>query len=228
MRQLPLGVRLRADALFDSYAPGPNGEALAALRGEGRAPLWLWGAQGTGKTHLLQAACAARGAGAAYFPLDRAAALPPDALQGFEGSALVCLDDADQVAGDPDWERALFRLFNEAAEHGTRLVFAARAAPRAVDWRLPDLASRATACVVYQVRELDDADRAAALKLHAARRGLDLPAETADYLLRRLPRDLKSLIAVLDALDEASLSAQRRLTVPFIREILERCADRAP
>jgi len=234
VKQLALGVRLRADAIFESFASGLNGELIAALREGGSVPLWLWGSEGSGKTHLLQAVCAAAagdtvaGAAAAYFPLERSLALPPAALAGFENCRVLCLDDVDAIAGDLQWEQALFRLFNEAAELGTRLIFAARAAPRGIDWSLEDWRSRAAACVVYQLRDLDDAGRLEALRLRAVQRGLQLPPETADYLLRRMPRDLPSLFEILDHLDEASLVAQRRLTVPFIRDALERLAGTKP
>lgn len=224
MRQLALGVRLRADAVFESFWPGQNGELIAALQMPGSAPVWLWGAHGTGKTHLLQAVCAAAGEAAAYFPLDRSLALPPEALAGFERTRVLCVDDADAVAGDLAWERALFRLFNDAAELRTRLIFAAAAPPRQSVWALEDWRSRAAACVVYQLRELDDAGRVEALRLRAAQRGLQLPHETSEYLLKRMPRDLRSLFEILDQLDEASLVAQRRLTIPFIRDALEKHA----
>jgi len=229
MKQLTLGVRLRANAVFASFSPGANAELLSALHGSNRDPIWLWGNRGCGKTHLLQAVCAeasqtAGGATAAYFPLDRSVALPPQALAGFENCRVLCVDDVDAVAGDLDWEQALFRLFNEASELHTRMIFAARAAPRHIDWRLDDWRSRAAACIVYQVRELDEAGRAEALRLRAAQRGLQLPAETLDYLLKRMPRDLRSLFDILDELDEASLVAQRRLTIPFIRDALEKHA----
>ncbi|HEY1313999.1 MAG TPA: DnaA regulatory inactivator Hda [Steroidobacteraceae bacterium] len=221
MKQLALGVRLRADAVFASFWPGANGEALAALQAPGVTPLWLWGAAGSGKTHLLQAVCAATGEGAAYFPL-ATLGLPADSLAGFERSRVLCVDDVDAVAGDLAWEKALFRLFNEAAELRTRLIFAAAAAPRQLDWSLEDWRSRAAACVVYQLRELDDPGRIEALRLRAAQRGLQLPVETSEYLLKRMPRDLPSLFDILDQLDEASLAAQRRLTIPFIRDALEK------
>jgi DnaA-homolog protein len=229
VKQLALGVRLRADALFESFWPGLNAEIVAALQMPSTVPLWLWGTSGSGKTHLLQAVCAAAGAAAsgaqaAYFPLARSLALPPEALAGFERTPVLCLDDVDAVAGDLAWERALFRLFNDAADLRTRLIFAAAAPPRQADWSLDDWRSRAAACVVYQLRELDDDGRIEALRLRAAQRGLQLPYETSEYLLKRMPRDLHSLFDILDQLDEASLVAQRRLTIPFIRDALEKHA----
>jgi DnaA family protein len=223
MKQLPLGVRLRAGAVYESFAPGRNVEVLRALRSDATGPLWLWGPHGCGKTHLLQAACAAAGEAAAYFPLG-SAALPPEALTGFERNRLLCVDDVDKIAGNSPWERALFRLFNDAAELGTRLIFAAAQAPRQGAWVLEDWRSRAAACVVYQLHDLDDEGRIEALRLRAAQRGLQLPRETSEYLLKRIPRDLPSLFEVLDALDEASHVEQRRLTIPFIRDELEKHA----
>jgi DnaA family protein len=243
VRQLALGVKLRADAVFASFWPGPNSEIVATLRAPSTVPLWLWGASGSGKTHLLQAVCAAAGetasdeaasgapdaaSPAAYFPLAAPRELPPEALAGFERARVLCIDDVDAVAGDLAWESALFRLFNEASELGTRLIFAAASAPRQLAWRLGDWGSRAAACAVYQLRELDDDGRIEALRLRAAQRGLQLPYETSEYLLKRMPRDMHSLFAVLDQLDEASLVAQRRLTIPFIRDALEKHAKTEP
>lgn len=224
MRQLPLAVRLPAHAVFESFAPGNNTEIIAALRSTG-SPLWLYGSAGLGKTHLLQAVCAVAGAGSVYLPLRAEPNLPAGLLNGFERLRTVCIDDVDAASGDDGWERALFNLFNAAAESGTRLIFSAASPPRQIGWSLEDWRSRAGACIVYQLRELDDAARREALTLRARQRGLDLPLETAEYLLTRLPRDLPTLCKVLDELDQASLVAQRRLTIPFIRAALEKYAD---
>ncbi len=227
MKQLALGVKLRADAVFANFVRGGNGELVAALAGRGMAPLWISGPRGSGKTHLLQATVAEH-TDAAYFPLRRDLGLPPEALQGYAASRVLCLDDVDAVAGDSAWELALFRCFNECLELGTRLVLAAAALPHGFAWHLEDWRSRAASCVIYQVRELDEPGRVEALRLRARQRGLELPPETADYLLKRVPRDLSSLLDLLDVLDDASLAAQRRLTIPFIRDALEKFAGTPP
>jgi DnaA family protein len=221
MKQLALGVRLRTAAVFENYHVGPNSEAVAAVKSGTPNPVWIWGAAATGKTHLLQAACAASGAASAYFPLRQQSAVPPEAIDGFEKLALVCIDDLESVAGQIEWEKALFKLFNAAAETHARLLFAARSAPTALRWVLADWASRAGSCTVYQLRLLDDQERIEALRMRANLRGLELPLETAEYLLRRMPRDQQVLFDMVDALDAAALVAQRRLTVPFVRAALK-------
>ena len=132
----------------------------------------------------------------------------------------MCLDEVDALAGDAEWERALFNLYNALQDSGGRLLMSAASAPAGVGFALRDLASRAGASVVFHLRPLSDDDLAAALKLRARHRGLELPDETARLLLRRLPRDMASLGDWLDHLDTASLAAQRRLTVPFVTAVL--------
>jgi DnaA family protein len=224
MRQLPLGVRWRDASVFATLVMGPNEQVVRALTDESTAaPVWLWGPTATGKTHLLQATCARAGElgrTAAYFPLNED--FPPDALAGCEQLDLVCIDDAQRIAGDTAWEGALFSLYNAMQENRRRLVFAATRAPAAIDWALPDLRSRMTASLVFQLRPLSELEQIEVLRLRARVRGLELQEDAATYLLRRLPRDLRSLCELLEKLDLASLAANRRLTVPFIRQVLER------
>lgn len=225
MRQLPLGVRLRDTARLDSFVPGRNGEVLGLVSGSTRpAPrvVWVWGRRGTGKTHLLQAACAAvadRGGSASY--LDPSADAEPAWLEGCENLDLVCCDGLDAVSADAAWNDALFRLHTLMQDTSSRLCVASEGPPGSLEFQLPDLRSRLLAGSVHQLHELDDAGQAEALRLRAARRGLELSGEGATYLVHRLPRDMHTLCAVLDRLDEASLVAQRRLTVPFLRQALE-------
>ena len=225
MEQLPLGMRLQDRAVFASFLPGGNGLALAAAQqfsqAQGESLLYLHGAAGTGKSHLLQACCAAmRGAG--YFPLLQLRALGPAVLDGAAQLPAVAIDDLDAVAGDPSWELRLFGLYNECLASGTRLLVAAGVPATALHISLPDLTSRLAALTHFALRPLDEPQQREALKLRAAQRGIELPDETLQYLQRRFARDMSRLHELLDRLDLASLQEQRRLTVPFIREILGR------
>ena len=184
---------------------------------------WLAGPSGAGKTHLLQAACAAAGESlrAGYFPLAQLGSLGAGVLDGLREIECLCLDDLHAVAGNVEWERALFGLFCALEERGGRLIAAATAPPALLAWALPDLASRFAASSIFQLRVLEEVEQREALKLRAHLRGLDLPEETARYLQRRFPRDMRTLYELLDTLDEAAIIAQRRLTVPFIRSVLQ-------
>jgi DnaA-homolog protein len=234
MQQLPLGVRLPDRALFESFLPGRNTEALAHARsiaaGEARGVTWLSGPGGAGKTHLLQAICAAAGARAraGYVPLKQVAHLGAEVLDGLGQLACLCLDDLESVAGDLVWERRLFGLVHESEEAGGALVVAAHAPPALLHWALPDLGSRCAAGAVFALRALEEAEQQAALALRARLRGLELPEETWQWLRRRYPRDMRRLYELLDTLDEAALAAQRRLTVPFIRDVLKRREPASP
>jgi DnaA family protein len=226
MQQLPLGVRLPDRAVFASFLPARNGQAVDHLRQVAEAQLagttWLCGPQGAGKTHLLQAVCAWANTrmSAAYVPLRELGKLGVGVLDGLRQLECLCLDDLDEVAGQLEWERELFGLWGEIEESGGRLVTAAQAPPALLQWALPDMGSRFSASAVFQLRVLDEAEQQAALQLRARLRGFELPEETSRWLQRRYPRDMKRLYELLDTLDEAALVAQRRLTVPFIREVL--------
>lgn len=230
MRQLPLSVRLRDRALFESFLPGANAAALAQLESLASAPrpglTWVCGPEASGKTHLLQALCARAGLDAAYVPLPQLLAYGAEALAEWQGRRWLCLDDVAAAIGSLDWERALFAAYRDCEDRGASLVMAARAAPQQLPFVLPDLASRCAAGQRLDLRPLDEAQQCAALQLRARQRGFDLPEETARYLQRHLPRDMHSLFAVLEELDVAALAAQRRVTVPFIRDILAQRAAR--
>jgi DnaA-homolog protein len=225
MQQLPLGVRIPDRAVFESYFPGPNAQAVEhAMHVATEASVsWLCGPASVGKTHLLQAvvARASKRGRAGYFPLTELAPLGIGVLEGLNLLDCICLDDLDQVIGQLEWEKALFGLLREIQERDGSLVVAAKAPPALSPWSLPDLGSRFTAAAIFQLHELDEDDQAKALQLHAHVRGFELPDDTARWLQRRFPRDMRTLYDLLDTLDEAALVAQRRLTVPFIRSVLK-------
>ncbi len=229
MRQLPLGVQLGVSLRFETFHEGANAEVVAALKrladtGHGTA-LWLYGPRGCGKSHLLQASCARatqRDLTAAYLPLGAVRGEDPGLLAGFERVGLVALDELEAIAGDPGWERALFTLYNDLTEQQGRLLLAAGHAPAALPFALRDLASRLAASEVHRLQALAERDQAEALLRRAAHRGLEMPPETLSYLTRRAPRDFAALCRLLDELDTEALAAQRRLTVPFVRAVLDR------
>jgi DnaA-homolog protein len=227
LRQIPLGVRLPDRAVFDAFLPAHNVQALEHVRRlagtQGSGLTWLCGPSGCGKTHLLQATCSAASVTlrAGYVPLAAVATLGVGVLDGLLQLECLCLDDIDRVAGQLEWERAIFSLLRELEDAGGRLLLSAQTPPALVRWALADLGSRCAAGAVFQLRALDEDERRAALQLRARLRGLELPEETWQWLRRRFPRDMRTLYELLDTLDEAALAAQRRLTVPFIREVLQ-------
>lgn len=224
MNQLVLPLQLADHAVFASFH-GVGNEALVATlqgiaAGETGHGCWLWGAASSGKTHLLQAVCEQAGDRSVYLPLTMLAAAGPDVLEGLASREVICIDDLDSVAGDAGWEIGLFNLCNEIHEAGGQLVVAASAAPRECGFELADLASRLSRLPVFQLQALNDEQRVAALQLRAGHRGLELPTETAAYLLKRSRRDMTSLYELLDKLDLEALRAQRRLTIPFVRAVI--------
>jgi DnaA family protein len=227
VRQLPLGVRIPDRAVFGTYLPARNAQAVDHLTliggGHRNDTTWICGPQGAGKTHLLQAVCvlASETMQAGYYPLRELKSAGVGLLEDLPQLDCVCLDDVDSVTGDRDWERALFGLLREMQERGARLVMSATVPPALAQWSLPDLGSRCAASAVFQLRALDEEEQREALKLRARVRGMELPDDTARWLQRRLPRDMRTLYELLDTLDKASLVAQRRLTVPFIRSVLK-------
>lgn len=224
MNQLVLPLKLADHAVFASFLARGN-EALVGTLEElaanpGRPGCWIAGPAAAGKSHLLQAACEQAGDRSVYVPLKLLAGEDPALLDGLASRTLVCLDDIDAVTGVAAWEAALFGLANQAHDAGTSLVVAAKAPPREAGIGLPDLESRLARLPAFALVPLAEPDRAQALKLRAQCRGLELPDETARYLLTRTRRDMASLYALLDKLDVEALRKQRRLTVPFVREIL--------
>ncbi|MEM8548731.1 MAG: DnaA regulatory inactivator Hda [Pseudomonadota bacterium] len=218
--QIALPVSLDVEARFETFHPGNNAAVIAALQAPATPGIWLAGPPGSGRSHLLQAVVAAAPAGAAlYLPL--ASGLPAAAVDGLGGALTVCLDDVDVVAGDRDWETRLFALYEQLVRDGGCLIASAGARPAGAPFTLHDLVSRFAALAPYRLQPPDDDTRLAALLLRAENRGLMLDAAAAQYLLRRLPRDLPRLFRWLQRLDAHALVHQRRLTLPFVRGALD-------
>ena len=219
--QLPLGLALQPLVNYENFVVGDNAATLSVWSDMSEPQVWVWGRRGVGKTHLLHAAChalAAQGEPVAYLPLAEADELSPAVLDGLEQMALVCIDDVEIACGREAWERALFNFYNLARANNVVLRFTSSCPPTAAQIVLPDLRSRFLAGPVFQLRPLSDDDKLKALTKRAKLRGLEFSEEVGRYLLQHYQRDMGALFELLDRLDQFSLAAQRRITVPLVRQ----------
>lgn len=221
--QIPLPFTLRDDYTFENFIGGGNKLLISTLQQGDEAFVFLFGEQGVGKTHLLQATCqraATAGKTASYLPLKELHSMPAQILMGMESLDLVCIDDIQAITGNVEWEEALFNLFNQLKQQGGQLIIAAQTSPHLLAIKLKDLKSRLNSGLSLAIQALDDDATVLALTRRAKKQGFDLSPEVAHYLLTRFPRDLPSLWALLNELDQATLSAQRKLTIPFLKEFI--------
>ncbi len=226
MSQLALPLQLADYAVFESFWAAGNETAVASLvdltEGAQTPGVWLWGPASSGKTHLLQAVCERLGDRSAYLPMHTVAAAGALVLDGMANRQFVCIDDIELVAGNADWERGLFALWNQIADAGGTLLLSSNSTVRESNFELADLKSRFSQLTAFQLRPLAETERMKALQLRAHHRGLELPDETARYMLNRSRRDMASLYSLLDHIDAEALRAQRRLTVPFVKTVMQR------
>jgi DnaA-homolog protein len=220
--QLPLQLRFAGGQRFASFEP-QDAEALQAVRrlaAGGSERLFLSGPTGSGKTHLLQAACAEaaeHGRQPVYLPLAAFDGQVAEALQAQPAAELLCIDGVDRAAGDAAAELALFALHNRQHDAGGGLLYAARDTPDQLPLGLPDLRSRLQHCTRLTLQPLDEAGRRALLQHRAEARGMQLDDSVLDYLFRHVGRDLATLSTLLERIDRDSLAAKRRITVPFLK-----------
>jgi DnaA-homolog protein len=216
MKQLVLDIALPAAPTLDNFVPGRNSELVVALYALANGAsnerfIYLWGAGGSGRSHLLRAvANAARRNGRHTVWFDAK-------VIDFADDGLCVADDVHLLGAEA--QIALFNLHNRIRGGNGALIASGDAAPAQLRLR-PDLVTRLASGLIYQVHGLDDEEKSAVLRRHADMRGFRLPQEVADYLLRHSRRDMPSLLAVLDALDRYSLENKRAITVPLLRELL--------
>nr|WP_282450150.1 DnaA regulatory inactivator Hda [Microbulbifer sp. CAU 1566] len=227
-----MGVSLRDDATFANFFQSPDavnrqvaGMLQAFASGDNaEQAIYLWGESGSGVTHLLQSVCqVAETAGRSfqYLPLaDLIEADPQVILEGLEFLDLVCIDDLHLIEGRANWQTALFHLYNRLRDSGRQLLLGSRKSPRGLELGLADLQSRLQWGLTFQLHPLSDTDKLAALRQRSRLRGFDLPEDVAHYILHRAPRDTRALFALLEQLDRASLQAQRKITIPFVKQVL--------
>ncbi|MCF7966419.1 MAG: DnaA regulatory inactivator Hda [Methylobacter tundripaludum] len=225
--QLPLHFEFRANQTFNDFFPGTNREIVTHLQrcvaGLGEQQIFLWGKSGLGKTHLLQACChqaQRQNIRSFYFDLAHAELPDPAILDGLDEYDVVCFDNIECIAGNADWELAFFNFFNRHRDRGHKLIVSSCAAPNDLAIRLPDLKTRFNWGLALKIQPLTDSDRIAALIFKADQMGFEIAPQTGRFLLTHYDRDLAGLWALLEKLDKASLAAKRKLTVPFLKQIL--------
>ena len=224
--QLTLGLSLRDDATFANFAPGDNLNLLTHLQAfaeqQGEPFIYLWGAAGSGRTHLLQACCHALPAGQGIY-LDLAdPQLEPAVLAGLEDFSWLCLDNIDAVAGQREWELALFNLYNPLRERGSRLLISALVPPAQLGCQLPDLCSRLSCGLILNLRPLTHEQKLQVLQIRAKHKGLALSPEVGNFLLHHYSREINHLLTTLETLDKEAMIAKHRLTIPFVKQVLNK------
>ena len=221
-QQLTLGILLRDDATFDNYFVNENEQVVHNLREQNDSYVFLFGEHGSGKSHLLQAACHEVGQKdlpVVYLPLTEEG-LMPAMLDGLENMSLIALDDVQEVVGDERWEYALFNLYNRVKDKGGMLIVSSSQPLASLKIDLADLKSRLAWGPAFKLSGLSDQEKTKALQQRAKNRGLDLADDVMTYLLKRSPRDMNSLFALFEKLDKASMVEKRKLTIPFIKDYL--------
>ncbi|MFT4929095.1 MAG: DnaA family protein [Phenylobacterium sp.] len=232
--QLALPVTLPDDEVFASFHHGENEQLVnhlnevvdnMAKNSEQKFSFtFLCGSHQTGKSHLLYASCVKAqelGLTNMLLPMDQLIAMKPEVIDGVDEYDIICVDNLELIASNELWEKALFNLFNRLDGAGKTLIVAASGLPATLDIKLPDLISRLNWGVTFQLKYLNDEDKVKTLQVRAKLRGLELATDAARYMVSRLTRDITSLMLALDKLDKASIAAQRKLTIPFIKETLD-------
>lgn len=229
-QQLTLDIGLRSECRFDNFFVGENQHLLDKLKHINADDFcyFLWGPQASGKTHLLNALCQHfqksrsvdnKSSHLAYLCLSKSAAYPAEILQGMDRYPLVCIDNVDEIFTDSLWEEALFNLFNQLRDHGGILVLSAAKPLNESVINLADLKSRLSSGLVFQIKVLNDDDKAKVLQQNARERGINLETGVIDYILSRGARSMSELMDLLDIIDRESLQQKRLITIPFLKKL---------
>jgi DnaA family protein len=232
-RQLVLPIGLKETGSFDSFIAGQNSQVCAHLIGLFAAfsnnaiqhwLTYLFADTGMGKSHLLYALCQQAEQAKVtciYLSFKEKDQLTPDVLHGLEHYQLICLDDIEQLNDYPDWQIAVFDLINRVKEqNNSSLVITGNQTPKQLSLQLPDLISRLSWGTNFQLYSLTDEQRQQALIVKADQRGLAMSKDVAKFLVSHWQRDMPALISSLDILDDQSLQQKRKLTIPFVKTIL--------
>ena len=224
MRQIPLDVSLSEYMTFETFYLGPNKSVVDSLRDEKNQLIWLAGLEGFGKTHLLHAFLNSHEheyKKVLYLPMSESQDFTPDILDNLAQYDLVAIDDIENIIGDMTWEEQLLKFYEDLYSTSNKILITANDTPKGLDFLLPDLSSRFNLALIERLRPMNEDEMIKAILIHSKARGFDLPEDSAKYLINRAPRDVSVLVDMIKLLDYESLSMQRKLTIPFIKTVLD-------
>lgn len=227
MKQLPLALSLNPNSTFENFFANQNNQvvlhSLQQFLCDEEPFLYLWAQVGDGVTHLLEAVQHALGEKVLcqYLPLSMLIEYPPEEiLTGLEHMDLLCVDDIDALINQPQWQQAFFHLYNQLRDNHKKLIVAGHRPPAQLDLSLQDLQSRLQWGAVLYIEPLTDEEKAQALKQKANTLGLEINDEVLNFLLARVERSNAAIYKMLAQLDKASLAEKRKLTIPFVKQVL--------
>tara|TARA_B100001250_G_scaffold407639_1_gene428728 strand:- start:1172 stop:1879 length:708 start_codon:yes stop_codon:yes gene_type:complete len=213
---------------FTSFIQGENKYLLDLLntltKKERNDCLYIWGSEGIGKTHLLQAACQQADEmnyQVTYIPLKQYKEFDSEILNGLGKLDLICVDDLESIFGNLEWQQRLTLLYNEVRDNNNTIIISSAISPKNIKIELNDLKSRLVWGQVYKIKPPNDELKIEILKKKASERSFELTKSVAEFLIRRTDRDLNSLIKILDVIDHSSLAEKRKVTIPFVRELID-------
>ena len=224
MHQIPLPVSISEYMTFESFHSSSNKVVIDSIKDDKNKLLWIAGLKGSGKTHILQATINYMDNGInrlLYLPMRESKDFTPDILDNLDQFDLVAIDDIENVIGDFSWEEQLLILYEELIHTKSRILISSSDTPQGLSFKLPDLASRFSLGLVDRLKPMNEEQMIEAISLHAKVSGFNLPQDVAKYLISRVPRDVSVLVDIIKLLDYESLSKQRKLTIPFIKTVLD-------
>jgi len=228
--QLLLPVTINSSQTFSSFVTPENvqnvmtNEISRAVESDDFVALYLAGSDGSGKTHLLTSCCHHAnevGKSSMLLPLEQVVDSSPDLILGLENVEVVCVDNIEAISNNREWETAIFNLFNALQQNNATIIFTALDVPTKIQISLPDLASRLQWGTLFQIPTLSEQDKSRALVQHAHFMGFELTEDVAKFMLNRLPRKMSFLMQALNTLAKQSIEKQRKVTVPFVKHVLE-------
>ena len=213
---------------FTSFIEGENQDLLDFLNTMTKKKkndcLYIWGSQGTGKTHLLQAACKQAddmNSQVTYIPLKQYEEFDSEIFNGLGKLDLICVDDLEFISGNLEWQQRLTLLYNEIRDNNNSIIISSTSSPKNIKIELDDLKSRLVWGQVYKINPPNDELKIEILKRKASERSFELSESVAEFLIHRTDRDLNSLIKILDVIDHSSLAAKRKVTIPFVKKLID-------